>query len=159
MNIRKIDINKLVNAYYNPRKDLQPNDAEYKKIKASIENFGYIDPVIVNSDMTVVGGHQRLKVLKELGYREIDCVVVDMDKTQEKALNIALNKITGEWDMPALKDLLLEIDTGEIDLTLTGFDIDELETLMTQVRLDDVDVKDSVAVPKLCPHCGLDIKG
>ena len=96
MNIQLINIEKLKPAEYNPRKDLQPEDEEWRKIQRSIEEFGYIDPIIVNSDMTVIGGHQRLKVLKDLGYTEIECNVVDLDKTREKALNIALNKISGE---------------------------------------------------------------
>jgi len=137
MNIKKIDIDKLKASSYNPRKDLISSDAEYQKIKKSIETFGYIDPAIVNKDMTVIGGHQRIKVLKDLGYTEIDCVITDIDKTQEKALNIALNKISGEWDMSALKNLLQELDTGEIDVLLTGFDFDEIEKLMTQFCTDD----------------------
>ena len=68
MDIQKINIQKLKPAKYNPRIDLQPGDKEYQKIKKSIETFGYVEPIIVNKDMTVIGGHQRLKVLKELGY-------------------------------------------------------------------------------------------
>ncbi|GAH70712.1 unnamed protein product, partial [marine sediment metagenome] len=68
MKIEKIDINLLKLAKYNPRKDLKPEDIEYKKIKRSIEEFGYVDPLIVNKDMTVIGGNQRLKVLEDLGY-------------------------------------------------------------------------------------------
>ena len=96
MNIQKIQVNKLIPATYNPRKDLKPNDEEYIKIKNSIENFGFVSPLVINKDMTVIGGHQRLKVLIELGYTEIECIVVDLDKTSEKALNIALNKIQGD---------------------------------------------------------------
>lgn len=94
MNIQKINIEKLKPAEYNPRKDLQPEDEEYQNIKRSLLEFGYVAPVIVNKDMTVIGGHQRLKVLKELGYTEIECNVVDLDKDREKALNIALNNIS-----------------------------------------------------------------
>jgi DNA modification methylase len=138
MDFRKINVKKLIPADYNPRKDLKPGDKEYEKIKRSIEEFGYIDPIICNKDMTVVGGHQRLKVLKDLGHTEVECVVVDVDKTREKALNIALNKISGEWDFEALKDLLQEIDTGEIDMELTGFDMSEIENLMSQFHDGDV---------------------
>src|SRR5690348_13603315 len=105
MEIRKIETLKIKPAKYNPRKDLKPGDREYEQIKRSIQEFGYVDPVIVNSDLTIIGGHQRWKVLKDLGYKEIDCVVVELDKTKEKALNIALNKISGEWDIPLLKEL------------------------------------------------------
>ena len=81
MDLRKIKIADLVPATYNPRKALKPGDKEYEKIKRSIEEFGYCEPVIVNSDMTIIGGHQRVTVLKDLGYSEIDCIVIDIDKT------------------------------------------------------------------------------
>ena len=96
MEIRKIEINELIPATYNPRKDLKSSDEEYQKIKRSILEFGFVSPLVVNKDMTVIGGHQRLKVLQELGYTEVECIIVDLDKTKEKALNIALNKISGE---------------------------------------------------------------
>ena len=142
MKIQKIDINLLNSSEYNPRKDLKPEDIEYKKIKKSIEEFGYVDPLIVNKDLTVIGGNQRLKVLKELNYKKVDCVLLDLDKTKEKALNIALNKIEGEWDLPKLKDLLQELDTGEIDINITGFEYTDLEKLMTQFYVPDESEKD-----------------
>lgn len=64
----------LVPASYNPRKALKPGDAEYEKIKNSITEFGYVEPVIVNTDMTIIGGHQRVTVLSDLGYKDIDCI-------------------------------------------------------------------------------------
>ena len=100
MDLRKIKIADLVPASYNPRKALKPGDKEYEKIKRSIEEFGYCEPVIVNSDMTIIGGHQRVTLLRDLGYTEIDCIVIEIEKTKEKALNVALNKIAG----PALID-------------------------------------------------------
>lgn len=97
MQIEKRAVADLKAAEYNPRKDLQPGDAEYEKLKRSIQEFGYVEPVIWNKRTgVVVGGHQRLKVMKDLGYTEVDCVVVDLDEAKEKALNIALNKISGE---------------------------------------------------------------
>jgi len=94
MNIQKISVDKLNPAKYNPRKDLKPGDKEYEKLKRSIEEFGYVEPVIWNQKTgNVVGGHQRLKVLLDLGQTEIDCVIVDLDPQREKALNLALNKI------------------------------------------------------------------
>ncbi len=93
MNIQKISVEKLNPAVYNPRKDLKPGDKEYEKLKRSIEEFGYVEPVIWNQKTgNVVGGHQRLKVLLDLGQTEIDCVVVDLDPQREKALNLALNR-------------------------------------------------------------------
>ncbi len=143
MNIQKIRIDKLKPATYNPRKDLKPNDPEYIKIKNSIENFGYVSPLIINNDMTVIGGHQRLKVLKELGFTELECIVVDLDKTNEKALNIALNKIQGDWDEEKLEDLLQELKLQNFDTNLTGFDFDEVDEILKDMngsKEDDFDI-------------------
>ena len=134
MNLRKIKIADLVPASYNPRKALKPGDKEYEKIKRSIEEFGYCEPIIVNSDMTIIGGHQRVTVLKDLGYTEIDCIVIDIDKTKERALNIALNKITGEWNKELLADLIAELQDSDFDVTFTGFDPPEIEQLMNSVH-------------------------
>ena len=133
MNIQNIKIDKLIPATYNPRKDLKPGDAEYIKIKNSIENFGYVSPLIINKDMTVIGGHQRLKVLKELGFTELECIIVDLDKTKEKALNIALNKIQGDWDEEKLEALLQELKLDDFDTDLTGFDFDEVDEILKDV--------------------------
>ena len=98
MEFRKLRIKDLVPASYNPRKKLKPGDKEFEKIKNSITEFGYVEPIIVNSDMTIIGGHQRATVLQTLGYDEIDCIVIEIDKTKEKALNIAQeNGIKNYW--------------------------------------------------------------
>lgn len=136
MEFKKAFISELKPAKYNPRKDLHPNDPEYQKIKKSIEEFGYVDPVIVNSDYTVIGGHQRLKVLKEMGQAQIDVVVVDIPKNKEKALNVALNKIAGEWDDAKLLDLLQEIKLDGL-LDVTGFDDKEFAALERDLHKDD----------------------
>lgn len=121
MQFQKLPIDEIREADYNPRKKLNPKDKEYQEIKRSIEEFGYVQPLIVNKDHTIIGGHQRLTILKDLGFTEIDVIVVDVDKTQEKALNIALNKITGRWDTKMLNGLLQDLNGNEFDLTLTGF--------------------------------------
>lgn len=147
MNIQKIQVSKLIPATYNPRKDLKPNDEEYIKIKNSIENFGFVSPLVINKDMTVIGGHQRLKVLIELGYTEIECIIVDLDKTSEKALNIALNKIQGDWDEEKLENLLKELKTENFDLELTGFNSEEINDLLDdffETTEDEFDVDKAV---------------
>ena len=89
----------LIPADYNPRKALKPGDKEYEKLKRSLMEFGYVDPIIWNATTGhVVGGHQRLTVMRDLGITEVDCVVVEMDLIAEKKLNIALNQIAGGWD-------------------------------------------------------------
>ena len=137
MNILEIDINKLIFPKYNPRKKLKPEDKEYQKIKKSIEEFGYTDLVIINKDNTIISGNQRTQVLMDMGYKKIKVVQIDIDKTKEKALNIALNKITGEWDYAMLGDLLLDLDSQNYDLEITGFDLDEIEGIMAPLGLEE----------------------
>lgn len=157
-------IDELKPALYNPRKDLQPGDAEYEKLKKSIIEFDYIDPVIYNERTgRVVGGHQRLKILQDLGRTEIEVSVVDLPDGKEKALNLALNKTGGDWDLPKLKDLLGEIDTGSFDIEITGFDADEIERLMTQfnpIELagDQEQTGDGPAKTYHCPKCGFEFE-
>jgi len=144
MQIEKIKVELLLPAKYNPRKDLKPGDVEYEKLKRSIEKFGYVEPVIWNRQTgNVVGGHQRLKILIETGQTEIECVVVEMDEQKEKALNVALNKVSGEWDIPQLTDLLKELDASDFDVSLTGFDIAELNQLFGEpdTKEDDFDTE------------------
>ena len=137
MEIKRKLVSELIPAPYNPRKDIQPGDTEYEKLRRSLEEFGYVEPVIWNVQTGhVVGGHQRLKVLKELGETEIDCVIVDLPDAQEKALNIALNKISNGWDKEKLTELLEDLQNTDIDITLTGFDSIELDNLL---NIEDVD--------------------
>lgn len=136
---RRID--KLNPAVYNPRKRLKPGDDEYESLKRSIEVFGYVDPIIINTDGTVIGGHQRLNVLRDLGYSEVDVAVVDLNKSDEKALNIALNKIAGEWDTEKLAALLSELDVEGYLIENTGFQRDELAELNISLHNDEVDME------------------
>ncbi len=139
MRIEKILIEKLNPAKHNPRKDLQPGDPEYEKLKKSILEFDYIDPIIWNKRTgNVVGGHQRLKILKELGRTEIEVSVVDLDETKEKALNLALNKISGDWDELRLKKVLEELKITD-DIFLTGFDKEEIENLTKESEIINID--------------------
>ena len=148
MQVSKIPISQLNPAAYNPRKDLKPGDPEYKKLKRSIQEFGYVEPIVWNKRTgNIVGGHQRHKVLLDMGMREVDCVVVDLDETKEKALNLALNKIQGDWDDLKLKDLLQELDTREFDLELTGFDMDEIEELIAQIHVPEEIIEDEAPEP------------
>ena len=131
MRIERKRIAELKGAPYNPRKDIQPGDAEYEKLRRSLQEFGYVEPVIWNERTGyVVGGHQRLKVLRQLGETEIDCVIVDLPEGQEKALNVALNRIGNEWDTEKLSDLLAELQGSDIDVTLTGFDLEDIDALL-----------------------------
>ena len=153
MNIEKKNVKDLLPADYNPRKDLQPGDPEYEKLKRSIEQFGYVEPVIWNKQTgRVVGGHQRLKVLIDSGITEVDVVVVDMNTEKEKALNIALNKISGEWDTDKLALVIADLQGADFDVSLTGFDPEELDDLFRDdvkggVKEDDFDVEAELRKP------------
>lgn len=132
MNIKTLKATELKAAEYNPRRDLKPEDAEYKKLRRSIEEFGYVEPIIWNERTgNVIGGHQRLKVLLEKGQEDIECVVVDFEDKDEKILNVLLNKVKGRWDIGKLADLLQELDdVGEMEVT--GFEDWELQSLLMQ---------------------------
>ena len=139
MQIEKINVSKLNPAKYNPRKDLKPGDAEYEKLKRSIEQFGYVEPVIWNKATgRVVGGHQRLKILVDSGLTEVDCVVVELSEENEKALNVALNKISGEWDTDKLTMLISDLQGSDFDVSLTGFEEDELADLFSKTAEKEV---------------------
>ena len=152
--LRVIPVQDLRPAAYNPRKKLKPGDSEYEKIKKSIEEFGFADALVVNKDMTIIGGHQRLTVAKELGYTEVPCTVVDIDKTREKALNIALNKITGAWDEALLAELLKDIEASGLSPMMTGFEPPEMEQLFNKVASrevseDEFDVESELKKPTI----------
>lgn len=123
-------------AEYNPRKELKPGDPEFKNIQRSLKEFGYVDPIIINKDGTIIGGHQRASVLKSLGYTEADCIVVDLKKQDEKALNVALNKIGGQWDMSLLRDVLQDLTLSPVDVNATGYSDDELSVILGDVMLE-----------------------
>jgi len=145
MQIEKKDIKDLLPAEYNPRHDLQPGDKEYEKLKKSIQEFDYVDPVIWNEQTgVVVGGHQRLKVLKDLGHTEVEVSVVDLPLEKEMALNVALNKVSGDWDTSKLSDLMLDLQDMDIDMELTGFDMDEINDLLPDKVEDGLCDEDQV---------------
>ena len=144
MQITNIPIDKLKPAKYNPRLDLQPEDKEYQDIKRSITEFTLVEPLVINKDMVIIGGHQRLKILKELNFTTVPCITVDLDKQKEKMLNIALNKISGDWDRIKLKDILEELDSGEYDITLTGWGEQEMEDLMTEFHVEQIEKEEEL---------------
>ena len=152
MEIKELPLKELKPAAYNPRKKLKKGDKEYEKIKQSLLKFGYVDPIIVNEDLTVIGGHQRLTVLKDLDYETAKCVIVKLSKEDEKALNIALNKITGQWDDALLADLLLDLQESDFNLDLTGFEPPEIDNILSNVHdkelsEDEFDVEEELKKP------------
>lgn len=146
MQVEKVSISKLNPAKYNPRKNLKPGDTEYEKLKRSMAEFGYVEPIIWNKRTgNIVGGHQRYKILHDMEYKEAECVIVDLDDNREKALNVALNKISGKFDIPLLTDLLKDLSANDFDVSLTGFDENEISDLFSDAdakegKDDDYDV-------------------
>lgn len=153
MDIQTKKLKDLIPADYNPRKSLKPGDPEYEKLKRSLEQFGYVEPIIWNQQTkTVVGGHQRLTAMMDLGMTEAEVVVVDFDLETEKALNVALNKISGDWDKDKLALLITDLQAADFDVSLTGFDaaeIDDLfkDSLKDEVKDDDFNVEEELQKP------------
>ncbi|MDD3585638.1 MAG: DNA methyltransferase [Thermoguttaceae bacterium] len=130
MDIQKVAIKKIKSAAYNPRKDLKQSDPEYQALKQSILNFGYIDPIVWNKRSgNIIGGHQRFKILKDQGAREIDVIVVDFDTNTEKACNLALNKVSGQWDKEKLDSMLGDLFEQQDILESLGIDDAWLESI------------------------------
>jgi ParB-like chromosome segregation protein Spo0J len=160
MKIEEIKIEKLKEAEYNPR---QMDQEQLNSLKNSIEKYGLVEPIVCNQDMTVIGGHQRLKALKELGKTVASCVILDLDKNQEKVLNLALNKIVGDWAQEKLEKLVNSMKDFE-DLYLTGFSNVELSDLIANQNLNfdlnngknkEIDLKGLQDLSfKKCPNCG-----
>lgn len=138
MEIKLVKIDTLIRPDYNPRKDLTEGDYEYQVLRKNIERFGLVVPLIVNKrNNIVVGGNQRVNVLKDLGYEEVYVTLVDLDESQEKALNIILNKVEGEWDEKTLRNVLNDMKATGFDVSSLGFTDSELKKLFPPAK--DID--------------------
>jgi len=128
--LKKIKLSEIKGADYNPRKI--SNEA-LGRLTKSLSELGDLQPITVNvrTGNTIIGGHQRFKIYQAMGREEIDVWLVDLSEEKEKAANLALNNMAGEFDTEALKDLLEDIDTSQIDLQLTGFSDENLKSLMS----------------------------
>ena len=129
--IEKIEITKLKGMKGNPR---SITEVEYNNLKKSIKEFGCVAPIIINKDNTVISGHQRLQASTELGFKEIDCIRVDLDKEKAKILNLALNKISGTWDPDKFSKFVEDIENME----LTGFSEQELKDINIGYEYEDL---------------------
>lgn len=158
--IERIPFKQMNLAPYNPHVSLEPGDPMYDALKQSIETFGCVEPIVWNKRTgNIVGGHQRFKVAKDLGYTEDNVVVVDLEDTQEKSLNLALNKVSGQWDNDKLAGILEEMQKASIDAI--GFSEGEISRILENANLDiDSFFKDAESPPEKdtedeiqCPHC------
>ena len=145
----------LIFAEYNPR---ELTKDQHQDLKDSISRFGFVDPLIVNTNKdrknVLVGGHQRLKIAKELGYKKVPCVEVDLTPEKEKELNVRLNKNTGQWDWDALANQF-KVN----DLLDWGFSRDELQ-VAEEEKIGNIE-QDEVPIPKesICKEGDLWILG
>lgn len=127
--VERIPIDDIKPAPYNPR---VIDEKTLEKLTASIKRFGYVEPIIVNKQTShVVGGNQRLKVMQNLGVIEVNAITVDLTLQEEKALNLALNKISGSWDFDALAGIFRELEDAEFDTSFTGFEDFEVEAMLS----------------------------
>lgn len=137
MEVRTLRVEQINPAPYNPRKALKPGDPEYESISRSIDAWGLVEPLVWNQRThNLVGGHQRLRVLRDQGAKEVEVSVVDLDQDQERLLNLALNRITGQWDEATLAMVLRGLREDGQDLTLTGFGEQELDGLLAALDPD-----------------------
>ena len=147
MKIELLDPETLKSAAYNPR---QISREELNKLIKSIKQFGFVDPALVRKhDNMIVGGHQRVKAAIELGLKEIPVVYLDITENDAKLLNVALNKISGDWDEDKLTELLAELKFfDDVDELLTGFDEDELDQLIADLEEPEEGLTDDDAIPE-----------
>jgi hypothetical protein len=126
---------------YNPRKQ---DRSVIEKIKKSISEFGFVNPLVVNKNNNIIGGNQRYIALKELyGMdKEVPGILLDLDDAKEKALNIALNKISGDWEFSKLTELLGALNSLNM-ADLTGFDKSELNILDIGLSTPEIEIKPS----------------
>ena len=142
MKITLVNINSLNPAEYNPR---QISNKQYEDLKASMEKFGCVDPIIININPerlnVVVGGHQRLRILRELGAEKVPTVSVNLSEEDERELNVRLNKNGGEWDIDLLSNFdvvdLKEWGFKDIELGFNIDKIDEDKPITITVKEDD----------------------
>ena len=139
-------LSEIIPAEYNPRVKLEKGDTQYEALSNSIERFGLVEPLVVNERNNVlIGGHQRLNVLLARGETEAEVVLVDLDEQKEKALNLALNKIEGEWDFDKL-DLVLE-SLDKNDIRFTGFTEEEVFGAYEEGYFDDLPEEPKESTP------------
>ncbi|OPZ65906.1 MAG: ParB-like nuclease domain protein [Firmicutes bacterium ADurb.Bin506] len=139
MEIREMPLEQLLPADYNPRVALSPGDPEFERLKNSIETFGEVAPIVWNQRTgRIVGGHQRLAVYYHLGRKTASVSIVDISEKEEKLLNVALNKIKGQWDYSKLEEILGDYEIEEAKAS--GFSAQEIALILA--RNDDLDDPD-----------------
>lgn len=144
---------------YNPR---EITDSEFEKLKQSLSEFGFVEPIVINNDNEIIGGHMRLKAGLAIGMTDFPCIVIDVTGDKAKLLNLALNRISGRWDVQKLGELITSLADSKFSLGLSGFDEWELayynlgdkplgdEGKINEKLLDP----NNISLPNKCPKCG-----
>ena len=129
MTFRTLKVSEIEEAFYNPRKVMKKGSKKYDNLKGSLEEFGYVEPLVVNEvNNRLISGHQRLNVLRDNGCEEVEVSIVHIEEeAREKALNVLLNKVKGKWDKTKLADVLKSIgdEYNALDLGFEESDIAE----------------------------------
>lgn len=139
LEIRWMPTCELLPAPYNPRRELKPTDRAYRKLAESLREFGLVEPLIWNETTGhVVGGHARLRILRDMGVDRVPVSVVRLSPTREKALNVILNnhEAQGTYDPARLADVLEDLQQQD-ELELSGFDESTLDMLRLALREAD----------------------
>ena len=149
LQVQQVKINELKLSEYNPRKW---SEDQLQKLRESLEKFGVVDPLIVNSHPSrtniVIGGNMRLKVLEDMKYTEVPAVYLNLDEAKERDLNVRLNKTGGEFDLDLLKDFdesLLEdigFNSEELDDIFIDDDLEEKNSFDLKKELKKLDIKE-----------------
>ena len=150
-----VSIDSIKNDPHNVRSHSERN---INVIKKSLETYGQRKPIVVNQDGIIEAGNGMYQAAKELGWTEIAAVRVDDKEEVAKAFGIIDNKSAelAEWDLPGLKDVLESLDTGAFDMEATGFDVKEIEDLMTQLHQEpnQPEYDENIETKNKCPKCG-----
>ncbi|MCP3994914.1 MAG: ParB N-terminal domain-containing protein, partial [bacterium] len=148
MNVEQVSVSRLaaMAAPYNPR---TISDHDLAALGRSLKFFGTVEPIVVNRRSGhIVGGHQRVKAAQAEGMEELPVVYVELDDPSEKQLNLALNRVSGEFDLGRLGELLAELEQGGADLELTGFSDTEIQELLSAMGEPEDGLCDPDAIPE-----------
>ena len=147
MQIEVVEISKLKPHPKNPR--IHP-DSALERLTKSVKEFGWTNPILVSEDGFILAGHARLKAAEKAGISEVPIIRLPLKGRKAEAYMIADNKLQDmtDWSYPQLKDLLLELDVGDFDIEITGFDDKEIETLMTQFNIPEEGLTPDDEIPE-----------
>jgi hypothetical protein len=149
MDVEQASIHALTPDVRNPRR-ISEHDAA--ALRRSLREFGAVEPAVVNADGTIIGGHQRVEAARDLGWQEFPVLRVDLDDTRARLLNLALNRIHGEWDEDLLAAMLADLGDADADLALSGFADLEVDEFLAQADGGDPDRDTEAITPPAQPR-------